>query len=163
MQKRLDPAWDQFVTAIRPCNDRTVVITDYHEARTHLSLAKDAPTPRRAQAITDGDVIAFPEVGGLHHRYERRADGSFVGVAWDVTSETLGIRTALLAAPSGDRFKTIKTVTATDGSPPGSSVTGGENTSSAIAGILAKDTGANPRRKVAGSSGSPWGASRIID
>ena len=21
----------------------------------------------------DGDVIAFPEVGGLHHRYERRA------------------------------------------------------------------------------------------
>ena len=48
-------------------------ITDYHEARTHLSLAKDAPTPRRAQAITDGDVIAFPEVGGLHHRYERKA------------------------------------------------------------------------------------------
>jgi transposase InsO family protein len=44
-----------------------------HEARTHLSLAKDAPTPRRAQAITDGDVIAFAEVGGLHHRYVRKA------------------------------------------------------------------------------------------
>jgi hypothetical protein len=46
---------------------RTLVgyIAYYHEARTHLSLAKDAPTPRRAQAITDGDVIAFPEVGGL--------------------------------------------------------------------------------------------------
>jgi putative transposase len=48
-------------------------LTYYHEARTHLSLAKDAPTPRRAQAVTDGDVIAFPEVGGLHHRYERKA------------------------------------------------------------------------------------------
>ena len=48
-------------------------LTYYHEARTHLSLSKDAPTPRRAQAITDGDVIAFPEVGGLHHRYERQA------------------------------------------------------------------------------------------
>jgi putative transposase len=44
----------------------------YHYSRTHLSLAKDAPTPRRVQAVTDGDVIAVREVGGLHHRYERR-------------------------------------------------------------------------------------------
>jgi putative transposase len=45
----------------------------YHGSRTHLSLVKDAPTPRRVQGVTEGDVIAFPEVGGLHHRYERRA------------------------------------------------------------------------------------------
>ena len=45
----------------------------YHGSRTHLSLAKDAPTPRRVQSVTEGDVIAFREVGGLHHRYERRA------------------------------------------------------------------------------------------
>ena len=45
----------------------------YHGARTHLSLATDAPRPRPLQAVTDGAVIAFPEVGGLHHRYERRA------------------------------------------------------------------------------------------
>jgi transposase InsO family protein len=45
----------------------------YHGSRTHLSLAKDAPAPRRVQGITEGDVIAFREVGGLHHRYERRA------------------------------------------------------------------------------------------
>ena len=45
----------------------------YHHARTHLSLAKDAPTSRQVQAITDGDVIAFREVGGLPHRDERRA------------------------------------------------------------------------------------------
>lgn len=51
----------------------TAYMSYYHGARTHLALAKDAPTPRRAQAATDGAVIAFPEVGGLHHRYERRA------------------------------------------------------------------------------------------
>ena len=51
----------------------TDYLTYYHGSRTHLSLEKDAPTPRRVQAITEGDVVAFPEVGGLHHRYERRA------------------------------------------------------------------------------------------
>lgn len=44
----------------------------YHGSRTHLSLAKDAPTPRRVQAVAEGAVISFREVGGLHHRYERR-------------------------------------------------------------------------------------------
>jgi transposase InsO family protein len=51
----------------------TDYLTYYHGSRTHLSLENDAPTPRRGQAITDGNVVAFPEVGGLHHRYERRA------------------------------------------------------------------------------------------
>jgi hypothetical protein len=45
----------------------------YHGSRTHLSLEKDAPTPRRVQHVSEGAVIAFPAVGGLHHRYERRA------------------------------------------------------------------------------------------
>ena len=45
----------------------------YHGSRTHLALAKDTPMPRRVQGVTEGDVIAFREVGGLHHRYERRA------------------------------------------------------------------------------------------
>jgi putative transposase len=45
----------------------------YHGSRTHLALEKDAPMPRRVQHVGDGAVIAFPEVGGLHHRYERRA------------------------------------------------------------------------------------------
>jgi hypothetical protein len=48
-------------------------ISYYRHSRTHLSLAKDAPTPRRVQAVSDGEVIAFPAVGGLHQRYERRA------------------------------------------------------------------------------------------
>jgi hypothetical protein len=38
----------------------------YHGARTHLSLEKDSPTPRRIQAPTEGRVAAFAEVGGLH-------------------------------------------------------------------------------------------------
>jgi len=48
-------------------------LTYYHGSRTYFSLEQDAPTPRRAQAITEGDVVAYPEVGGLHHRYDRRA------------------------------------------------------------------------------------------
>jgi putative transposase len=48
-------------------------LTYYHGARTHLSLEKDSPTPRRVYRVTDGRVVAFAEVGGLHHRYERRA------------------------------------------------------------------------------------------
>jgi putative transposase len=46
----------------------------YHRSRTHLSLDKDAPTPRSAQTSANGPrIVAFPEVGGLHHRYERCA------------------------------------------------------------------------------------------
>ncbi len=45
----------------------------HHDARTHLSLNKDCPRPRRVQLPSAGNIIAFPEVGGLHHRYERRA------------------------------------------------------------------------------------------
>jgi putative transposase len=45
----------------------------YHSSRTHLSLDKDAPEARDVQPPTMGEVIELPEVGGLHHRYERRA------------------------------------------------------------------------------------------
>jgi putative transposase len=43
----------------------------YHKSRLHLSLDKDSPDPRPVHSV--GDVVAIPEVGGLHHRYERRA------------------------------------------------------------------------------------------
>ena len=45
----------------------------YHKSRTHLSLSKDSPEPRPIQAPGMGRVVAVPQVGGLHHRYERRA------------------------------------------------------------------------------------------
>ena len=45
----------------------------YEKARTHLALDKDAPIPRPVMPPGEGDIVAIPEVGGLHHRYERRA------------------------------------------------------------------------------------------
>ena len=45
----------------------------YHRSRTHLSLGKDAPDSRSVHPAKLGNVIAIPQVGGLHHRYERRA------------------------------------------------------------------------------------------
>lgn len=47
--------------------------TYYHSWRTHLGLNKDAPENRRVQAADEGNIVAFPEVGGLHHHYERCA------------------------------------------------------------------------------------------
>src|SRR5712691_2599250 len=45
----------------------------YHQTRTHLSLDKDCPDTRPVHRPAAGKIIALPEVGGLHHRYERRA------------------------------------------------------------------------------------------
>jgi putative transposase len=45
----------------------------YHESRTHLSLDRNAPMPRKVEPPDRGRVIAIPQVGGLHHRYSRRA------------------------------------------------------------------------------------------
>ena len=70
----------------RECLDHVVVFSEgslrhtlrgycayYHNWRTHLSLRKDAPELRRVQPVTEGKVVEMPEVGGLHHHYERRA------------------------------------------------------------------------------------------
>jgi len=45
----------------------------YHESRTHLSLSKDAPESRAIQANELERIVQIPQLGGLHHRYERRA------------------------------------------------------------------------------------------
>ena len=71
----------------RECLDHVIILSErhlrrvlssyfqyHHDARTHLSLHKDCPRPRPVQLRSAGNnIIAFPEVGGLHHRYERRA------------------------------------------------------------------------------------------
>jgi transposase InsO family protein len=44
-------------------------MTYYNETRTHLSLDKDAPVPRKVQGI--GRILAVPHLGGLHHQYVR--------------------------------------------------------------------------------------------
>ncbi|MGA8309221.1 MAG: integrase core domain-containing protein [Terriglobales bacterium] len=70
----------------RECLDHVIVLHEtslrrilssyfdyYHRSRTHLSLSKDSPEPRSIQPPEMGPVVAVSQVGGLHHRYERRA------------------------------------------------------------------------------------------
>jgi hypothetical protein len=75
---------DRFIR--RDCLDHVLVFNEqnlrrilksyfdyYEQSRTHLSLKKDSPAPRPVQPPQLGRVIELPQVGGLHHRYERRA------------------------------------------------------------------------------------------
>jgi putative transposase len=70
----------------RECINHVIVLNDnhlrrllkdyfryYHESRTHLSLNKDAPECRVIQSNKADRIVQIPQVGGLHHRYERRA------------------------------------------------------------------------------------------
>jgi hypothetical protein len=43
----------------------------YHEDRTHLGLAKDAPAgrPTEIRSKAESKIQSFPRLGGLHHRY----------------------------------------------------------------------------------------------
>jgi putative transposase len=82
-----NPYVERFIGSIRhECLDHVIVLSErhlrgvlssyfqyHHDARTHLSLNKDCPRPRRVQFRSEGNIVAFPEVGGLHHRYERQA------------------------------------------------------------------------------------------
>jgi transposase InsO family protein len=45
----------------------------YHSCRTHLSLNRDSPQPRSVEPEALGNIVALPQVGGLHHRYTRAA------------------------------------------------------------------------------------------
>ena len=82
-----NPYVERLIGSIRrECLDHIIILNEHHlrgvlskyfqyhhTARTHLSLNKDCPQPRRIQSPSAGKIVAFPEVGGLHHRYERRA------------------------------------------------------------------------------------------
>jgi hypothetical protein len=46
-------------------------IAYYLRSRTHLALGKDTPITRPVSPA--GRIVATPEVGGLHDRYERIA------------------------------------------------------------------------------------------
>ena len=49
-------------------------VTYYHDDRTHLGLAKDTPIHRDVERPDKGaNIIGLPRVGGLHHRYTRKA------------------------------------------------------------------------------------------
>jgi putative transposase len=82
-----NPYCERLVGSIRrECLDHMIVFSEdhlrrvldsyfayYHESRTHLSLERNAPTPRRVEPRCEGRVVAIPHVGGLHHRYARAA------------------------------------------------------------------------------------------
>jgi putative transposase len=70
----------------RDCLDHVIILNeaglrrvlksyfDYYErTRTHQSLGKDAPISRPIQPAAMGHIVEIPQVGGLHHRYERVA------------------------------------------------------------------------------------------
>ena len=78
---------ERFIGSVRrECLDHVIIVNAaglrrvlnayvayYTASRTHLALEKDAPLPRPVARPTAGRVVAIPQVGGLHHRYERRA------------------------------------------------------------------------------------------
>jgi len=51
----------------------TEYVAYYMRSRTHLALDKDAPMSRPAMPPSAGRIVATPQVGGLHHRYDRAA------------------------------------------------------------------------------------------
>jgi putative transposase len=70
----------------RECLDHVIVLGEahlrrilkeyfhyYHNFRTHLSLDRNSPIPREVELPARGQVIAIPQVGGLHHFYRRAA------------------------------------------------------------------------------------------
>ena len=70
----------------RECLDRIMIFNErhlrgvlssyvdyYHSPRTHLALDKDCPDLRPVMPPRIGKVVAIPQVGGIHHRYERLA------------------------------------------------------------------------------------------
>jgi putative transposase len=81
-----NPYVERVVGSIRrECLDHVIILTPPHlrrmlraylaydhRSRTNLGLDKDAPDGRPASAAA-GALIVTPEVGGLHHRYDRQA------------------------------------------------------------------------------------------
>jgi hypothetical protein len=45
----------------------------YHTARPHQSLDHNSPQPREVHPPELGRVVSIPQVGGLHHLYQRAA------------------------------------------------------------------------------------------
>jgi putative transposase len=82
-----NPYVERLIGSIRrECLDHVIVFNEaglrrvlksyfdyYDHSRTHLALDKDAPIPRIVQPPEMGTVVQVPQVGLLHHRYERRA------------------------------------------------------------------------------------------
>ena len=74
-------------TIRRECTDHVIILNEkhlkrmlrqyineyYNVSRTHLSLGKDCPDSRSVEPQEIGEVKEIPILGGLHHRYYRKA------------------------------------------------------------------------------------------
>ena len=70
----------------RECLDHVIVLSEahlgrllwaylayYNTARPHQSLDNNSPQPREVHPPEFGRVVSIPQVGGLHHLYQRAA------------------------------------------------------------------------------------------
>ncbi len=70
----------------RECLDHVIVMNErhlrriltsyfdyYHRWRTHQSLEMDCPESRPVQSVGEGRIVETPDLGGLHHHYQRVA------------------------------------------------------------------------------------------
>jgi putative transposase len=70
----------------RECLDHVMILSEahlcrvlraylayYNTARSHQSLENNSPQSRVVEPSPCGRIIAIPQVGGLHHRYQRVA------------------------------------------------------------------------------------------
>jgi putative transposase len=70
----------------RECLDLVIVLNErhlrrlfrtylayYNVTRPHQSIDSDSPRRRIVRSVSSGRIVTVPEVGGLHHRYERAA------------------------------------------------------------------------------------------
>jgi putative transposase len=82
-----NPYAERLIGSIRrECLDHLIVLNErqlrrilreyfayYNEVRPQQSLERNAPEPREIEPPAKGKIISFPQVGGLHHRYQRAA------------------------------------------------------------------------------------------
>jgi putative transposase len=82
-----NPFAEQVIGSIRrECLDHFVVLNEqhlrrllraylvyYNTTRPHQALGNNSPLPREVEPPARGHIFGLPEVGGLHHRYQRAA------------------------------------------------------------------------------------------
>jgi len=82
-----NPFAERLIGSIRrECLDHVIVLNErhlrrllrrylayYNATRPHQSLHNQSPHPREVQTRAGGPIVAIPQIGGLHHRYQRAA------------------------------------------------------------------------------------------
>jgi transposase InsO family protein len=82
-----NPCVERLIGSLRrECLDHVIILNErhlqgvireyldyYHHHRTHRALDRDCPVPRPVEEAARGEIIELSLVGGLHHRYTRRA------------------------------------------------------------------------------------------